>query len=165
MNAGRAFVTLAWAAWACQAAVAADTASTLRLLEPTIVIWVGTEAEQQQRQRDSRFGEFSEFSSDFNEYANRLARAMQPHGAVNVRWSDADTVSFPGTSFAPLHRHELETQSGVVLFRPGQAPYVHAGVPDDNVLVCVAEQLYRIQVQGYRCAPQAVDATPTAAAH
>jgi hypothetical protein len=120
----------------------------LALRKATIVILVATAAEQWKYKDDS---EYNEFSGDFAVYANRLITALHSHSEVTVRWSDTDTVSFPGTSFAPIHRQKLETEWGYVFFRPGSPPVVHAGVAEDEYLVCLAARLYELKVEGYKC--------------
>jgi hypothetical protein len=120
----------------------------LALRKATIVILVAPAAEQRKYKNDS---EYNEFSSDFAVYANRLITALQPYAAVTVQWSDAETVSFPGTSFAPIRRQKLETEWGYVFFRPGFPPVVHAGVAEDEYLVCIAARLFQLKVEGYKC--------------
>ena len=126
----------------------ADAQSLLRVTKPTVVILVDTPAEQRRHQED---GEYNEFAGDFAVYANRMAEALRGIPQVSIRWSYSSTVSFPGTSYKPVHRRKLETGWGYVFFKPGEQPVVIAGVAEDDQLVCTAVKLYKIKVEGYAC--------------
>jgi hypothetical protein len=129
--------------------LAADKAGrTIALTKPTIIILVAPKSEQRRYKDDS---EYNEFSGDFAVYANRLISTLRPYPNVTIRWSDADAVTFPGTSFKPVQRRELETEWGYVFFRPGAPPVVHAGVAEDEYLICIAAKLYGLTIQGHKC--------------
>lgn len=130
------------------ASIAEGKARILALRKPTIVILVAPAAEQKKYKDDS---EYNEFSGDFAVYANRMIAILRDHSEVKVQWSDADTVSFPGTGFKPVRRRQLETEWGYVFFRPGAPPIVQAGVADDEFLVCIAVRLYKLKIDGYKC--------------
>lgn len=123
-------------------------AQTLPLSRPTIVVLTAPAPPLTSEREKS---EFAEFSSDFLFFARRFETTMRAHSQIQFQWSSADVVSFPGTSFAPIHRADWPSGWGYVLFQPGKPPRMRAGVAEDQQLVCWAAELFRVAIDGFAC--------------
>jgi len=120
----------------------------LVLRVPTIVILVAPEADIEKHKDDEGF---NEFTSDFAVYANRMAEALRVHPTIQVQWSSASVVAFPGTKSKPIRRRSVGDGWGYIFYRPGRQPILIEGVAFDDHLVCTASTLYEVQVDGYVC--------------
>ena len=113
-----------------------------------VVILIDSAREQSALKDDEGFIEFSE---DFWHYTQRFVAALRAQPEIRVVTSSARQVRFSDKRVAPINRRRLEGGYGYVLYRPGAAPVVLAGVHVDDELVCAAARLYGIGFTGYDC--------------